>query len=71
MKKNGFYVKINKQIVHLTYDRTEDPGEKIGPEDREELRALIENEILEFEKWLRPPYEEVWRKVTAQRTQAT
>ena len=68
LKKNGLYGKINKQIVHLTYDRTDDQNLKIGPKDRQQLRGLIESEIIEFAKWLRPPDDEVWSHAMAQRT---
>jgi hypothetical protein len=67
VKKNGLYAKINKQIVHLTYDRTDDSRLKIGPKDREQLRGLIEDEIVEFSKWLRAPYDEVWSQALALR----
>lgn len=71
VKKDVLYGKINKQIVHLTYDRTDDSNLKIGPKDREQLRSLIESEILEFEKCLRPPYDRVWRQALAQRAAET
>jgi hypothetical protein len=66
VKKEGLYGRINKQIMHLTYDRTDDPNLKIGPNDREQLRHLIENEIIEFQKYLREPYDVIWREATGQ-----
>jgi hypothetical protein len=50
------YAKVNKQITHITYDRTDIDTEKIGPEDRRDLRDLIENEINNFRDHIRTPY---------------
>lgn len=62
-KKDGLYGKINKQIMHLTYDRTDDPTRKIGAEDRRRIRRLIYDEILRFQVQLRSPYVETWDNV--------
>jgi hypothetical protein len=62
-KKKGeplydLYVKLNKQIAHITYDRAGiTDADKIGPQDRKDIRDLIEAEIHNFgSSELRIPY---------------
>ena len=55
-KQNHVYGKLNKQISHLTYDRTDNDDEKIRREDRHYLRNLIEDELDNFRQHIRDPY---------------
>jgi hypothetical protein len=59
---NGLYRKICDQIVHLTYDRTDDAERKIGPDDRSYLKQLIEKEIGNFSRHLHPSYRHLWNR---------
>jgi hypothetical protein len=64
-KTRGLYGKLNKQITHITYDRTNDEVEKLGSDDREFLYNMIEEEIENFGKHIREPYTEfrdIYRK---------
>jgi hypothetical protein len=63
-KSNGVYAKINKQISHVTYDRTDNEKEKLGQQDREILLDMIEKEIYNFACHVRPPYKELWQQAT-------
>src|SRR5271156_270235 len=63
-KTNGAYAKINKQISHLTYDRTDIEQNKLGPQDRKTLFAMIESEIQNFTCHARAPYKELWQQAT-------
>jgi hypothetical protein len=49
--------KLNSQISHLTYARTEDPNEKIGPQDRKELVKRIYDELVRWSNHLKPSYD--------------
>jgi hypothetical protein len=51
---------LNRQISHVTFDRTSKSEEKIGPEQRLELVRLIERELEMFREHLRSPYTEKW-----------
>jgi hypothetical protein len=52
--------RLNRQISHITYDRTSKDQEKIGPKERAELVELIERELKIFSGCLRKPYKEDW-----------
>jgi hypothetical protein len=60
LRKSPLYGKLSTQIVHLSYKRTIDTAEKIGPEDRQRLKALIEAEIKAFPTFMREPYKKYW-----------
>jgi hypothetical protein len=49
--------KLNSQISHLTYARTEDPNEKIGSQDRKELVKRIYDELVRWSNHLKPSYD--------------
>jgi hypothetical protein len=63
-KTNGVYGKINKQIAHITYDRTDIDQNKLGIQDRKTLFEMIEGEIENFANHVRAPYKELWQKTT-------
>ena len=52
--------RLSRQISHLTYDRTSQNEEKIGPKEQLELVRLIEQELEIFGKCLRKPYASRW-----------
>jgi fructose-1,6-bisphosphatase len=52
--------KINRQIAHLTYDRTAQEEGKLGTADLNELFNYIQQELQEFGKSLREPYAAKW-----------
>jgi len=52
--------RLNRQISHLTYDRTSEKEGKIGPDEQIELFKLIQREIELFGKCLRDPYKASW-----------
>lgn len=57
---NDLRGRLNRQISHLTYDRTSKEEEKIGAKERAELVELIERELEIFSGCLRKPYVEKW-----------
>jgi len=59
---NGLYGKLCDQIVHLTYDRTDIADDKIGDDDRDYLKRLIEKEIDNFCCHLHPSYRHLWNQ---------
>jgi hypothetical protein len=60
--KGTSYGKLNAQIVHLTYNRTDDPADKIKHEERVSLRRLIEKEIDNFSKHIEAQYRPLWKR---------
>ena len=63
--KNGriaqsLLVKINTQIMHITFSRTTDPGKKIGLADREELFTAVVSELSNFLRHAKPEYQALW-----------
>jgi hypothetical protein len=58
---NELRARLNRQVSHLTYQRTVKNAEKIGPNERNELLTLIERELIHFQNHLRAPYDGVWR----------
>ena len=60
-KKNRLYGKLNEQITHLTYGRTDDPAAKIGPQERAAVKELIEKEIDNFSSHIDAPYQRLWK----------
>jgi hypothetical protein len=44
-KTRGLYGKLNKQITHITYDRTNDEAEKLGSDDREFLYNRLKRKL--------------------------
>jgi hypothetical protein len=76
-KKDGLYGKLNEQVTHLTYGRTEDPADKIGPAERLTLKNLIESEIDNFSNHIQEQFRELWRRraealiITSQATQVS
>ncbi len=57
---NDLRGRLNRQISHLTYDRTSKEEEKIGRKERAKLVELIERELEVFGGCLRKPYVEKW-----------
>jgi len=55
-KTEGLYGKLNKQISHITYDRTDEDAKKLNPDNREFLYKMIEDEIENFRTHIREPY---------------
>jgi hypothetical protein len=53
--------KINKQIAHLTKDRTSKPDEKIGTADRDEMYSWIFAFLEHFGKHVRPELRSFWK----------
>lgn len=45
-KSEALYKRLCAQVNHLTYDRTDEDGEKIGREERKELIDLVYGEVL-------------------------
>jgi hypothetical protein len=52
--------RLNKQISHISYERTSRNQEKVGPKEQLELVRLIEGELEIFAKFLRKPYASRW-----------
>jgi hypothetical protein len=52
--------KINKQIAHITYDRTVDPKKVINSADCEELYRRVIMEIERYYGCVKPEYRAVW-----------
>jgi hypothetical protein len=52
--------RLNRQVAHLTYDRTSQTEGKVGPKEQLELLGLIEQEIEIFANSLREPYRSKW-----------
>lgn len=50
------YNQLCSQINHLTYDRTDDDGRKIGARERKQLLDLIHDEVARLANELRPGY---------------
>jgi hypothetical protein len=48
--------KLNSQIAHITYGRTNEDAEKIGTSELEQLFNLIEDELTNFENHLKEAY---------------
>jgi hypothetical protein len=61
-KPNRLYAKLNDQIVHLSYSRTDVMEEKIGPKERLELNNLIEKEIENFGSHIDASYQQLWKR---------
>ncbi len=57
---NELVGRLNRQISHLTYDRTSQNEEKIGRKEQLELVRLIEQELEIFSGRLREPYASRW-----------
>jgi hypothetical protein len=60
-KTTGLYGKLNDQIVHITYGRSDAPEEKINDESRAYLKELIEKEIDNFSRHIEESYRHVWK----------
>jgi len=52
--------KINKQISHLTKDRTSKPRQKIGTADREEMYGWVHAFLVFFDDYVRPELRSSW-----------
>lgn len=52
--------RLNRQVAHLTYDRTSRDEDKVGGKEQLELIKLIEQEIEAFGSSLREPYKAKW-----------
>jgi len=61
-KADGVYAKLNDQIVHVTYHRTNITEQKIGDEERAHLKNLIEREIDNFGNHLAAAYQHLWKR---------
>ena len=48
---------LNNQINHLTYERTDQPDEKIGAPERKELFQAIHDEVVRWKAALKPEYD--------------
>jgi hypothetical protein len=57
----GLYGKLNDQITHLSYRRTNNPAAKIGPDERAFLKNLIEKEIDNFSNHIDAAYRPLWK----------
>jgi hypothetical protein len=57
----GLYGKLNDQITHLSYRRTNNPAAKIGPDERVFLKNLIEKEIDNFSNHVDGAYRPLWK----------
>lgn len=57
---NDLVGRLNRQIAHLTYDRTSQDEEKIGAKEQLELMRLIDQELEIFGRHLREPYASRW-----------
>jgi hypothetical protein len=61
-KTNGLYGKLNDQIAHITYGRTDVMEEKIGPVERAYLKDLVEKQIENFSRHIDPLYLHLWKR---------
>jgi hypothetical protein len=59
--RRALFKKINKQISHLTTERTSVPEEKIGQAEREEMYGWIYALLEYFDDHLRPELRRVWK----------
>ena len=70
--RRALFQKINKQISHLTTERTSIPEEKIGNADREEMYGWIFGLLEYFGKHVRSELQSVWKiRVAVPRILAT
>lgn len=60
--KGELYGRLNKQIAHLDYGRTDDDNKHIDTVDRISLYRLLEDEISNFDRHVREPYRSAWRR---------
>jgi hypothetical protein len=59
------YAKLNKQITHITYDRTGiGDADKIGDQDRKQIRRLIEKEIDNFRHHPKEPLHQIYQWIS-------
>jgi hypothetical protein len=56
------YGKLSEQIVHITYNRSDNDEEKLGPDDRKRLFELIDKEIQIFIRRLKEQYRPLWQE---------
>jgi hypothetical protein len=56
-KAHALRGKLNNQLSHLTYDRTDLDADKIGDQDRKELVGLIHSELVRWIAAFKTPYD--------------
>ncbi|HET9935944.1 MAG TPA: hypothetical protein VFQ29_05750 [Methyloceanibacter sp.] len=66
--RQTLFKKINKQISHLTIERTSVPEEKIGSADREQMYGWIYALLEHFAKHVRPELRSSWKIRFGERT---
>jgi hypothetical protein len=49
--------KLNNQLSHLSYERTEEPNEKIGVNERKQLLDMIHDQLVRWIGHLKPEYD--------------
>jgi hypothetical protein len=59
---NELEKKINRQISHLTAQRTTDTQEKLGPDQWSRIEASIEKQVTRFDAALTEQAREFWNK---------
>ena len=59
--RRALFQKINKQVHHMTTERTSVPEDKIGPADREEMYSWVHAFLRHFAKYIRPELHRVWK----------
>ena len=59
--RQALFKKINKQISHLTTERTSVAGEKIGTRDREEMYSWVYAFLEYFADHIRPDLRGAWK----------
>ena len=53
--------KMNEQISHLSWKRTENMNEKLGPAEWKKTLDALELEIVRFEKAIKPEFRNLWQ----------
>lgn len=59
--RRALFDRINKQISHLSRERTSAPQEKIGPADREEMYSWVYAFLEYFDGHVRPELRSAWK----------
>jgi hypothetical protein len=64
-ERKNLISRINKQISHLTEQRTSVAEEKVGPADRAKLYSILITESDNFTRHLQPHLRSAWKYVPA------
>ena len=60
-ERKVLFKKINKQISHLTNERTSEQEDKIGDPDREQMYGMLYVDLKNFSEHLKPELRPAWK----------